>query len=69
VNNNYLKTYLLEDLDGSPIQGGFYKEELKKTRFPHTYLVEKIVRRKGHKVLVKCLGFSRTSWKYKEDIL
>jgi len=37
----------------SPIQGGFYEEELKKTRFPHMYLVQKVVRRKGNKVLVK----------------
>jgi len=50
--NTYPKTYLLEDLDGSPIQGGFCKE-LNKTRFPHTYLVEKVVRRKGNKFLVK----------------
>jgi len=48
VKNTYPKTYLLEDLDGSPIQGGFYKEELKKTRFPHTYLVEKVERRKDY---------------------
>jgi len=34
VKNTYPKTYLLEDLDGTLIQGGFYKEELKKTRFP-----------------------------------
>jgi len=30
VKSTYPKTYLLEDLDGSPIQGGFYKEEIKK---------------------------------------
>jgi len=42
VKNTYPKTYLLEDLDGSPIQGGFNKEELKKTRFPYTYPVETV---------------------------
>jgi len=45
------------------------KKNWKKTRFPHTYLVEKVVRRKGNKVLVKWLGFSKTSWINKEDIL
>jgi len=36
VRNTYPKTYLLEDLDGSPIQGVFYKEELKiNTIRPH----------------------------------
>jgi len=69
VKNTYPKIYLLEDLDGNPIQGGFYKEELKKTRFRHTYLVKNVVRRKEYKVLVKWLGVSRTSWKNKEDIL
>jgi len=62
-------TYLLQDLDGSRIQGGFYKEELKKTRFPHTNLVEKVVRRKENEVLVKGLGFRKTSLINKEDIL
>jgi len=69
VKNTYPETSLLDDLDGSPIQGGFYKEELKKTRFPHTYLVEKVVRRKANKVLVKWLGFSKTGWINKKDIL
>jgi len=62
VNNTYPKTYLHKDLVGSPIQGGFNKEEPKKARFPYTYLVKKVVRRKGNKVLVKWLGFSKTSW-------
>jgi len=35
----------------------------------NTYLVEKGVRRKGNKVLVKWLGFSKTSWINKEDII
>jgi len=30
VKNTFPKTYLLEDLDGSPIQSGFYKKEPKK---------------------------------------
>jgi len=44
------------------------KEELKKTRFPHTYLVEKVVRREENEVLVKWLELSKTSWINKEDI-
>jgi len=67
VKNTYPKTYLLEDLDSSPIRGIFYIEDLKK-KFPHTYLVEKVVRRKGNKVLIKWLGFSKTSMINKEDI-
>jgi len=36
VKNTFPKTYLLEDLDGSPIQGRVYKEELKKNTPTHT---------------------------------
>lgn len=71
VRNTFPTTYLLEDLKGTPIQGGFYAEEIKKTLFPHTYLVEKILRRKGDRVLVRWLGFSKSedSWVHKNEIL
>lgn len=64
-------TYLLEDYEGHPIQGGFYKEEILRTRYPNVYLVEKVLRTKGDKVLVKWLGFSNlhNSWIRKKDVL
>lgn len=57
-------TYLLEDLKGNPVKGGFYSEELQKTRFKDIYLVEKVLRRNGDKARVKWLGFdsSHNSW-------
>lgn len=57
-------TYLLEDLQGRPIKGGFYEEEIQKTANPDVYLVEKILQRKGNKVKVRWLGFnsSHDSW-------
>lgn len=57
-------TYLLVDLRGSPISGGFYAEELQKAKHSDIYLVEKVLRRRGDKVLVKWLGFdkSHNSW-------
>lgn len=63
-------TYLLQDSKGEEIKGGFYEEELQKTRHPNVYLVEKIVRKNGNKFLVKWLGFhSRyNSWVNKEDL-
>ncbi|KAJ8942824.1 hypothetical protein NQ318_022838 [Aromia moschata] len=33
-------TYLLEDLQGRPISGGFYTEELQKAKHPDIYLVK-----------------------------
>jgi len=35
VKNTYPKTYLLEDLDSSPIRGIFYIEDLKKKISPY----------------------------------
>lgn len=57
-------TYLLQDLRGNPISGGFYAEELQKAQHSDIYLVEKVLCRRGKKVLVKWLGFdkSHNSW-------
>lgn len=64
-------TYILEDLQGNPIMGAFYKEELQKTETPDVYLIEKILKRRGNKVFVKWLGFDNThnSWINKTNIL
>lgn len=63
-------TYLLEDMQGKPISGGFYVEELQKTNSPDIYLVEKVLRRKGQKMYVKWLGLDKThnSWISSSDI-
>lgn len=65
------RTYLLEDMQGQPIKGCFYEEELQKTKTPDVYLVEKVLRKKENKVYVKWLGFnnSHNSWIDVEDIL
>lgn len=57
-------TYCLEDLNGVPVKGGFYSEELQKTKFKDIYLVEKVLRRNKDKAYVKWLGFdsSHNSW-------
>lgn len=57
-------TYLLQDYQNNLIAGAFYKEELQKTLYPQTYLVERVLRRKGDMVYVKWLGFTNVhnSW-------
>lgn len=57
-------TYLLEDFHGTPISGGFYTEELQKAKYSDIYLVEKVLRKRQNKVLVKWLGLdkSHNSW-------
>ena len=57
-------TYHLKDYQDKPITGGFYEEELSKTKYPHIYLVEKVLKRRGKQAYVKWLGFdkSHNSW-------
>ena len=42
-------TYLLKDYLDNPISGGFYEQELSKTKHPDVYLVEKTVAEKAIK--------------------
>ena len=57
-------TYILKDSKGEVLKGGFYQEELSKTKFSDTYLVQKVIRRKGDRLLVRWLGFDKShdSW-------
>ncbi|KAK4873511.1 hypothetical protein RN001_015540 [Aquatica leii] len=63
-------TYLLKDIKGDDILGGFYEMELQKVKHPDTYLIERILRKKGTKMYVKWLGFDEThnSWINKNSI-
>lgn len=56
--------YTLRDLQGQIIKGTFYGYELQRTMYPDTYLVEKVLRRKGQRAYVKWLGMSsaHNSW-------
>jgi len=64
-------TYTLADGRGETIAGRFYPEEMRRTRFPDHYLIEKVLRKKGRLRLVRWLGFSRAndSWIDVKDIL
>lgn len=64
IRNTNPRTYILEDYRRQPVAGGFYAAELQKTNFPTTFLVEKVLRKKGNRAYVKWLGFSNThnSW-------
>jgi hypothetical protein len=64
-------TYLLEDLNGEIILGSFYEEQLQKTNLTRDYLVEKVIRKKDDKFLVKWLGFdeSHNSWVSPEEFI
>ena len=50
-------TYNIKDYKDEPITGRFYEEELQKCRYPNTYLIERVIRKRGKKLFVKWLGF------------
>lgn len=53
-------TYILKDINDKEIKGGFYEEQMQKVKYPDIYLVEKVLKRKGGKSLVKWVGFDDT---------
>lgn len=63
-------TYNLKDHRNETIAGCFYEEELQKVKYSDIYLVEKVVRKRGNRMLVKWLGFDDThnSWIDKGDL-
>lgn len=65
------ETYILKDKKGEILHGGFYGHELLKSLIGDVYLVEKILKRKKDKVLVRWLGFNKNedSWINKKDLL
>lgn len=69
VSNSVPITYILKDNDGEVIKGAFYGHELKKTNYPNTFLVEKVIRRRGNRILVKWYGFPNSQWINEEDIV
>lgn len=71
IQNTNPRTYILADTQKYNILGAFYTHEIKKVKHPDVYLVEKVIRRRKNKVLVKWLGMSSThnSWISKDNVL
>ena len=63
-------TYNLKDYLKQPVVGCFYEQEISKVKYPDVYLVEKVLKKRGHKVFVKWLGISKehNSWINKNDL-
>ena len=63
-------TYKIKDMNGEEIQGTFYEQELQKTH-QDTFRIEKVIRTKGNKMLVKWKGYSDdfNSWVDKSDVI
>ena len=56
-------TYKITDHNEEEIQGSFYEQELQKTS-QGTFRIEKVLRRKGDKSLIKWIGYPKSfnSW-------
>lgn len=56
-------TYKIADTNGEEIQGTFYEQELQKTT-QEIFRIEKVIRKRGNKCLVKWLGYPEAfnSW-------
>lgn len=65
------KTYILRDYKGNILLGGFYEQEISKTKHDNVYLIEKVLRRKGDKLLVRWLGYDKShdSWINKNSVI
>ena len=57
VMRGVVPTYKINEWDGTPLKGPFYEEDLQKVRVNDLFRVEKIVKRKGDKVLVRWKGW------------
>lgn len=64
-------TFRLSDFYGRSLARSFYREELQKTRYPHVYLVEKVLQKRGSRALVKWLGYDDrfNTWISTHDIV
>lgn len=65
------RTYILRDDEGNVLVGGFYEQEISKTKYGNIFLVEKILKRRGNKLFVKWLGYdgSHNSWIDKNQVV
>ena len=64
--------YEIQDSEAEPIIGKFYEEEMSPvSEDPHVYKIEKILRKRKGKVLVKWLGYDskHNSWIPEKDII
>ena len=56
IKNTVPWTYVISDLNGEKIAGSFYEKELQKTS-QEKFRIEKIIKRKGHRLHVKWKGY------------
>ena len=70
IKNTVPWTYVISDLNGEEIVGGFHKKELQKNN-QKEFRIEKVIKRKGNKLYVKWKGYNNyfNSWIDKIDLI
>ena len=68
-----MTTYKIDEYDGTPLKGTFYKQDLQKVYMSEEddlFRIDKIVKRKGDKVLVHWKGWpdKYDSWIDKKEL-
>lgn len=53
---------ITDKFTGEELETLFYEPELQKTKFPDTFLIQKVIKKKGNKAYVKFLGFEKPEW-------
>ena len=63
-------TYKIKDYNDEEIQGTFYEPEMQKTN-QEVYRIERVIRKRGDKSLVKWVGYpeSFNSWVENKDLI
>ena len=59
IKNTVPWTYLISDLNGKEILGSFYEKEMQKTN-QEKFRIEKVIKKKGDKLYVKCKGYDNS---------
>ena len=60
---------MISDLNGEPITGSFYENELRNTS-QEKFRIEKVLKRKGNKLYIKWKGYDNSfnSWINEKDL-
>ena len=69
IKNTVPWTYVINDLNGEPIAGGFYEKELRNTSLEKSR-IEKVLKRKGDQLYIKWKGYDNSfnSWINEKDL-
>ena len=70
INDTVLWTYAISELNGEPINGSFFENELQQTS-REKFRIENLLKRKGDKLYVKWKGYDNSFniWIDKKDLV